>query len=110
MIRMLNPIIRGWAQYHNHAISSAVFSKLDNIIFIMLVSWAKKVRHPNKSKTWVMAKYWHKVGNCKYVFSTDTQTLEKFSNSKIIRQRLAKLDKSDIDRDYFERLESHGIL
>ena len=103
LIRMLNPIIRGWAQYHNHAISSAVFSKLDHVIFIMLVPWAKR-RHPKKSKTWVMAKYWHKVGNCKYVFSTDTQTLEKFSNTKIIRQRLAKLDKNPyIDRDYFER-------
>lgn len=37
LIRTLNPIIRGWAQYHSHAISSAVFKKLDHIIFIMLV-------------------------------------------------------------------------
>jgi RNA-directed DNA polymerase len=28
LIRILNPIIRGWSQYHNHAVSSAVFSKL----------------------------------------------------------------------------------
>ncbi len=103
LIHILNPIIRGWAQYHNHAVSSAVFSKLDHVIFIMLVSWAKR-RHPTKGFSWIIAKYWHKVGNWKYVFSTDTQTLERFSNMKIIRQRLAKLDKNPyIDRDYFER-------
>ena len=103
LIHTLNPIIRGWAQYHNHAISSAIFRKLDHVIFIMLVSWAKR-RHPNKGFTWIMEKYWHKVENWKHVFSTDFQTLERFSNMKIIRQRLAKLDKNPyIDREYFER-------
>jgi len=103
LIRLLNPIIRGWAQYHNHAISSAIFRKLDHIIFIMLVSWARR-RHPNKGFAWIMARYWHRIGNWKHVFSTDSQTLERFSNMKIIRHRLAKLDKNPyIDRDYFER-------
>ena len=103
LIRTLNPIIRGWAQYHSHAISSAVFKKLDHIIFIMLVPWAKR-RHPEKGIYWIMAKYWHKTGNWKQVFSTGTQTLERFSNTEIIRQRLAKLDKNPyIDREYFER-------
>jgi RNA-directed DNA polymerase len=69
----------------------------------MLVSWARR-RHPNKGFAWIMAKYWHRIGNWKHVFSTDSQTLERFSNMKIIRHRLAKLDKNPyIDRDYFER-------
>jgi len=64
LIQTLNPIIRGWAQYHNHAVSSAIFNKLDNIVYNMLISWAKR-RHSNKSLTWIMTKYWHKSGNRK---------------------------------------------
>lgn len=103
LIRILNPIIRGWAQYHNHAVSTAIFSKLDDIVYNMLVSWAKR-RHQNKGTYWIMDKYWHTDGNRKYVFCTENQTLERFSNTKIVRQRLAKLDKNPyIDRNYFEQ-------
>ena len=103
LIRILNPIIRGWAQYHNHAVSTAVFSKLDDVVYNMLVSWAKR-RHQNKGVKWVMDKYWHKSDNRNYVFCTENQTLERFSNAKIVRQRLAKLDKNPyIDREYFEQ-------
>ena len=102
LIRILNPIIRGWAQYHNHAVSTAVFSKLDYTVYHMLLSWAKR-RHPNKGVNWILNKYWHKSGSRKYVFCTDTQKLENFSNFKIVRHRLAKLHKNPyIDRKYFE--------
>ena len=103
LIQMLNPIIRGWAQYHNHAVSKAVFSKMDNVVYNMLVSWAKR-RHPNKGTKWIMDKYWHKCGNRKYVFSTESNTLERFSTTKIVRHRLARLDKDPfIDNEYFEK-------
>ncbi|WP_268765888.1 group II intron maturase-specific domain-containing protein, partial [Methanosarcina mazei] len=46
LIQTLNPIIRGWAEYHNHAVSSAIFNKLDEIVYNMLISWAKR-RHSN---------------------------------------------------------------
>jgi len=103
LIRILNPKIRGWAQYHSHAVSSKVFSKLDNEIFNLLVFWAKR-RHHDKGSQWTMTKYWHKIDDRTYVFSTDSQRLEMFSDAKIIRHKLAKLDKNPyIDRDYFEQ-------
>jgi len=103
LIRMLNPIIKGWAQYHNHAVSSKVFSKLDHIVFNMLLTWAKR-RHSNKGVWWTIRRYWHIVGTRKYVFSTENQKLEMFSDVKIVRHRLAKLDKNPfIDKDYFEK-------
>jgi RNA-directed DNA polymerase len=102
LIRILNPIIRGWAQYHNHAVSTDVFSKLDDVVYNMLVSWAKQ-RHSNKGIQWIMTKYWHKSDNRNYVFQTELDTLERFSNTKIVRHRSAKLDKNPyIDKDYFE--------
>jgi len=102
LIEKLNPIIRGWAQYHNHAISSEVFSKLDHIVFNMLRAWAKR-RHSDKGVWWTINRYWHTCDGRKYVFSTKTQTLEWFSKTKIVRQRLAKLDKNPfLDKEYFE--------
>ena len=102
LIEELNPIIQGWAQYHNHAVSSKIFSKLDHIVFNMLRSWAKR-RHSNKGVWWTINKYWHTHNGRKYVFSTKTQTLELFSNTKIVRQRFAKLDKNPfLDKEYFE--------
>ena len=103
LIRILNPIIRGWSQYHNHAVSSAVFSKLDDTVYNMLISWAKR-RHSNKGFHWIMTKYWHKSGNRKCVFRTELNTLERFSNARIVRQRLASLNKNPfIDKEYFEQ-------
>ena len=103
LIRILNPIIRGWSQYHNHAVSSAIFSKLDDTVYNMLISWAKR-RHSNKGLNWIMTKYWHKSGTRKYVFCTEQQTLERFSNAKIVRQRLASINKNPfIDKEYFEQ-------
>ena len=95
--------IKGWSQYHNHAVSSKVFSKLDHIVFNMLLTWAKR-RHSNKGVWWTIRRYWHIVGTRKYVFSTENQKLEMFSDVKIVRHRLAKLDKNPfIDKDYFEK-------
>jgi RNA-directed DNA polymerase len=99
---MLNPIIRGWAQYHNHAVSAEVFIKLDYTVFHILFSWAEQ-RHPNKSFNWIINKYWHKSGSKKYVFCTHAQKLENLSNFKIVRHRLAKLHKNPyIDKNYFD--------
>jgi len=102
LIEKLNPIIQGWAEYHSHAVASKVFSILDHIVFNMLRSWAKG-RHDNKGVWWTINRYWTTKNGRKYVFATKTQTLECFSNTKIVRQRLAKLDKNPfLDKDYFE--------
>ena len=57
LISKLNPIIRGWTNYHNSVVSSDVFQTLDHRIWEMLWKWAKR-RHPNKSKNWIVNKYW----------------------------------------------------
>ncbi len=64
LIRLLNPIIRGWVQYHRHVVSKAVFSAIDHFTFKILWRWARR-RHPNKSAHWVKDKYFrsHKERN-----------------------------------------------
>lgn len=58
LIRQLNPIIRGWVQYHRHVVSKAVFSYIDHCIFKTLWRWATQ-RHPHKSAQWVRKTYFH---------------------------------------------------
>ncbi len=59
LINKLNPIIRGWTNYHRSVVSSETFRKLDHILWAMLWKWAKR-RHHNKSKKWIVDKYWKK--------------------------------------------------
>jgi RNA-directed DNA polymerase len=56
LICLLNPLLRGWAQYHRHVVSKATFAAVDAAIFTLLWRWAKR-RHPHKSAHWVRKKY-----------------------------------------------------
>lgn len=71
LIVMLNPVIRGWANYHRHVVSKAMFDHVDAAIYKCLWSWATR-RHPHKSQTWIKGKYFSTYGNMNWVFSGDT--------------------------------------
>jgi RNA-directed DNA polymerase len=67
LIANLNPIIRGWANYHRHVVSKKIFGKVDNAIYEALWDWARR-RHPHKSRGWVIRKYHHNSGARQWVF------------------------------------------
>jgi RNA-directed DNA polymerase len=56
LIRKLNPILRGWANYHRYVCSAKAFWTVDRIIHYQLLRWAKRT-HPNKSYGWLKCKY-----------------------------------------------------
>ncbi len=68
VILHLNPLIRGWAQYHRHVVSKATFRAVDNAIFDALWRWAKR-RHPQKSRLWVRNKYFRTRGDNQWAFT-----------------------------------------
>lgn len=70
LIAQLNPIIRGWAHYHQHVVSKQAFVQVDNAIFPALWRWAKR-RHPHKGKRWIRRKYFKRVGSRAWVFFGD---------------------------------------
>jgi RNA-directed DNA polymerase len=83
MIRTLNPIIRGWANYHRHIVAKETFKKVDNKIYCYLLNWVKR-RHPDKGKRWLMRKYW--LGGPKaWTFSTEEKTPEGTRRVELIR-------------------------
>jgi RNA-directed DNA polymerase len=61
VIKALNPVLRGWANYYRHSAAKKVFSKVQNAQWQMLRNWAKR-RHPNKSSPWVKARYFRSDG------------------------------------------------
>jgi len=67
LIRILNPIIRGWANYHRHVSSKQTFVKVDHAIFQALWRWARR-RHPKKPQRWVKDKYFHRIDQRHWVF------------------------------------------
>ena len=67
MIKKLNPVIRGWANYHSHIYASETFSYLDSCIFENLWNWARR-RHKAKGKRWTRKKYFRKHGNTSWSF------------------------------------------
>lgn len=57
LIRLLNPIIRGWVNYYATVSSSKTFARLSYLTYHKLQCWARR-RHPQKSRHWVSRKYW----------------------------------------------------
>jgi RNA-directed DNA polymerase len=56
LVLLLNPLIRGWANYHRHVVSKKVFNRIDHEGVMALWQWAKR-RHRNKSAHWIKVKY-----------------------------------------------------
>jgi RNA-directed DNA polymerase len=69
LIRLLNPMLRGWARYHSPVVAKATFNRLEHDIFWALRQWAKR-RHPNKSAEWVRKKYFPPADGRGWVFGT----------------------------------------
>ncbi len=68
LILLLNPLIRGWARYHQHVVSKKIFQDVDSAIFEMLWQWARK-RHNDKPRQWIKDKYFHDHEERHWVFS-----------------------------------------
>ncbi|TBU76800.1 group II intron reverse transcriptase/maturase [Pseudomonas daroniae] len=69
LIRVLNPMLRGWALYHQPVVAKQAYSRMDSRVFLKLWRWAKR-RHPNKSLEWVQKRYFSTTGDRNWVFAT----------------------------------------
>ncbi len=56
LIKVLNPVIRGWANYHRHSVCAQTFYYIDYVISGALFRWIRK-RNQNKSKSWIVWKH-----------------------------------------------------
>jgi RNA-directed DNA polymerase len=71
LVRLLNPRIRGWANYFRHRVSSRVFTKVDTAIFDAMVRWMRR-RHPRKGLSWLRTRYFRSSGGRNWVITAPT--------------------------------------
>lgn len=114
LIHLLNPMIRGWADYHRHIVAKEMYSSVDRHIWQALWRWARR-RHPNKPRKWVREKYFRNLGHRNWVFATQTQgkgsepkltRLRSASETRIVRHIKVRSDANPFDPAwdaYFER-------
>lgn len=75
LIYLLNPQIRGWANYFRYVCAKKSFYYVDSRIFYLLWQWIKR-RHPTKSGRWRKKRYFRSLGNQNWIFSAKIQTVK----------------------------------
>lgn len=68
LIKCLNPVIRGWCNYHSKVVSKETFSSLDHIIWQRLRAWT--VSRCGKADYGKLKNYFRKNGNRAWSFET----------------------------------------
>ncbi len=103
LIRRLNQVIRGWTNYHKHAVASQAFSYVNNTLYLLLQKWAKH-RRPNKSKWWRLNKYWHEKDGKRWLFMSDEHYLINLRRINIVRHPKLQLSRNPfLDKEYFKK-------
>ncbi len=92
LIHLLNPKLRGWANYYRHGVSSKTFAQVDHNIFQALRKWAKR-RHPNKSSDWIDKKYFCQVEYDNWVFNAGMKNVKKgrYGLLRLFKMHLTKI-------------------
>ena len=57
LVHALNPILRGWTNYHRHAAAKRCFSYLDRYLWRRVVLWLRK-KHPRLTWKQIRRRYW----------------------------------------------------
>ncbi|MFT9493540.1 group II intron maturase-specific domain-containing protein, partial [Anaerosolibacter sp.] len=110
LIKKLNSVITGWANYHQPVCAKETFSKIDHVVFEMLWKWAKR-RHPRKGLQWIKDKYWKICGNRKWVFKENVLSLKQMKDTPIVRHTPLILTKNVFtENEYFLKRQKEAKI
>ncbi len=88
LIRLLNPVLRGWANYHSHVVAKKTFARVDDGIWSTLWRWAVR-RHPNIEARWVKDKYFNqKVFETGYLLRQKKKRIVRKGSTSCLKSRL----------------------
>jgi RNA-directed DNA polymerase len=101
VIRRLNPMIRGWANYYRTHVAGEIFGDLDAYLWRLTWKWAVR-SHSNKPKSWVFARYFgrfNKARQDRWVFGDrhGGSYMHRFAWTTIVRHQLVKQGASPDD-------------
>ncbi|HEA0555125.1 TPA: group II intron maturase-specific domain-containing protein [Escherichia coli] len=82
LISQLNPVIRGWVNYHRHVLAKKMFCYIDHQIWLKVWQWCVR-RHPKKGKRRIRNKYFtYLTLSCYIQIAIDSYTVVKPALSK----------------------------
>ncbi len=88
LILLLNPVIKGWTEYHKTINAKTTYSYVDHRIWQALWLWARR-RHPRKGPRWVKEHYFARFGSRRWVFHGSATTAD---GRKIVVKLCAAID------------------
>jgi RNA-directed DNA polymerase len=104
VIMALSPVIRGWCNYYRHAVAKRTFCVLDDHMWRITYKWAKR-RHPNKTRHWVVNRYYGVDRGHGWVLCDARFRLPRHNETRVSRFVKVKGKVSPFDpnlRDYWE--------
>jgi RNA-directed DNA polymerase len=107
LIRKLNPILIGWANYYRHVVSKEIFSEMDTYTFECVYNWIRD-KHPTRGEKWKANRYFKTINKERWYFYENNMTLSKISRIPI--KRFVKI-RSDMrlydmnDSEYWNKRE-----
>lgn len=116
LLRMLNPKIRGWANYYRHVVSKETYNYVDTQIFAAIWQWCKR-RHPNKGTRWIKNKYFKSKNSQNWVLTAkyrsskqewEHMSLVKAAQVPIKRHVKIKADATPFSINYKSYFESRA--
>jgi RNA-directed DNA polymerase len=104
VIMALSPVIRGWCNYYRYAVAKRTFSVLDDHVWRITYKWAKR-RHPNKTRHWVVNRYFGVDRGQGWVLCDGRLRLPRHNETRVSRFVKVKGKVSPFDpslRDYWQ--------
>jgi RNA-directed DNA polymerase len=112
VITALSPVIRGWCNYYRHAVSKRTFCVLDDHVWRITYKWAKR-RHPNKTRRWVVNRYYGVDRGHGWVLCEGRLRLPRHNETRVSRFVKVKGKVSPFDpnlRDYWEERRQRRLV
>ncbi len=115
VIWQINPVIRGWVNYHRHVTASKAFERVDWAIWESLWFWAKR-RHRKRSLRWLAQRYWHAFGSRNWTFAAPLDgegnwvRLHYATDTKIRRHLKIKAKANPFDPEWNRYFEERALL
>lgn len=115
LIQQLNPILRGWANYHRTVVAKKIFNRIGYYLWTKAWKWVR-AKHSQRNKHQLVKMYFEKVDGRNWVF-TGTKgeaklTLYDIANVKIGRHVLCKDLNPYLSEnsDYFHKRRQIGTV
>lgn len=106
LIAQLNPVLRGWSDYHHGVVAKATFSRTDDLIRWRLLRRGRRL-HPRKTMGWIVDHYYKREGGGPAFFTGTMDdrfgfkpTLIKLADTKIVRHVKIKGDYNPYDQSW----------